>query len=647
MSVSHILKAFNPEPARWMQSLFFVILALGSIQHQTYAWVYPEHREIALRAIQKLNPQQRAVLDRLWSAARSGHESRLSLTPLDLTSGERPSTIDYAAWPAIAADHSCSAAGMLHAILESDWIMEVAAVSAQLKTDLSRSGVERQDRTNALRRSDLSLLRVDPEYASRAGANNVHFLLSRPYTETDEKSYVETCLATGCELNAIGVYAWYHLSALQKAFRLSKGGLTVEETSSLALGALADEGFALHFLEDVFAAGHVAGTRGDASQRKGTHDYYNEKGLEVHTWEGKSMVLKGDAWMREEDAARASDVVRASLQQFLEISEGKVTSTSFRSKGEFLLTADTLNTCMLEVMPDRDLESGIGPLLGEIIKATPIPGLGEGDGELPRFRSELGPFIGITPAARASVMGGGFGSGQTATGMMGGLDIGVRIGLGLAGVLSESGDGLVCLDLGLRLDAASSISIYEDEVIKEFGQIFSAIPSRPAFTGRLRVPFYLIPMDLIIAAPFLLPTSPKTYAGMAVMAGNGGLIPWQSGIATSIGRFQAILGREVGVSFYGYLRKPDRLLLPVGDPAEGNASLYDVRSVQLEFPVVEYRPFRSFSLDQTSSLVFQLFCSVDIPTSVSEALPLGYPDPELRSVWQFGVRVAFDWRHYW
>ena len=44
---------------------------------------------------------------------------------------------------------------------------------------------------------------------------------------------------------------------------------------------LADEAFALHFLEDGFSAGHVAGIWGNAALRKGTHDYYDEHGLEV------------------------------------------------------------------------------------------------------------------------------------------------------------------------------------------------------------------------------------------------------------------------------------------------------------------------------------------------------------------------------
>ena len=87
---------------------------------------------------------------------------------------------------------------------------------------------------------------------------------------------------------------------------------------------LADEGFALHFLEDTFAAGHVAGTWGDVSQRKGTHDYYNEAGLEVFTWGGGSMsaVLMGDAHMRREDTERAAGAVRDSLAQVIDQAAG-------------------------------------------------------------------------------------------------------------------------------------------------------------------------------------------------------------------------------------------------------------------------------------------------------------------------------------
>ena len=83
----------------------------------------------------------------------------------------------------------------------------------------------------------------------------------------------------------------------------------------------------LHFTscEDVFAAGHVAGTWGNVSQRKGTHDYYNASGLEVRTWQGAetSVVLMGDAHMRPEDAERVAAAVRLSLEQLLDSVAGR------------------------------------------------------------------------------------------------------------------------------------------------------------------------------------------------------------------------------------------------------------------------------------------------------------------------------------
>src|SRR4029077_8043916 len=131
-----------------------------------------------------------------------------------------------------------------------------------------------------------------------------HFLLARPATDSTAADYLRAAVKGGAEINAVGVYTWYHLTALQQATRLAHETLSTEQRAELTRAMLADEAFALHFMEDVYAAGHLAGTWGDVSQRKGTHDYYNENGLEVTTWQGgsKTMVLLGDAHMRPEDA---------------------------------------------------------------------------------------------------------------------------------------------------------------------------------------------------------------------------------------------------------------------------------------------------------------------------------------------------------
>ncbi len=195
-----------------------------SLPGSSFGWVYPEHREIMFSGpFSGFQPQDSVTLAMLWAYARTGHESRLSVLPADTADSIDPATIDLAAWPAISGDHSCSPANMLHNVLETDWILDVAGVTAKLSRDLAAAGLERYKRTNALRDSDLRLQRADPEYITRAGANNVHFLLARPNAETDQQTYVELCLASGVELNALGAYAWYHLSALRKAQKAVRG----------------------------------------------------------------------------------------------------------------------------------------------------------------------------------------------------------------------------------------------------------------------------------------------------------------------------------------------------------------------------------------------------------------------------------------
>jgi hypothetical protein len=129
----------------------------------------------------------------------------------------------------------------------------------------------------------------------------VHFLLARPDVDIEPAAYARLVFGPGAELNAMGTYVWYHLRALAKAARIARGDLASAARAQAALAALADEAFALHFLEDSCAAGHMAGTWGEAAVRKGTHDYYNERGLEMVTWNGRRFVGQGDAYMRPQD----------------------------------------------------------------------------------------------------------------------------------------------------------------------------------------------------------------------------------------------------------------------------------------------------------------------------------------------------------
>jgi hypothetical protein len=621
--------------------IVFMIICLKLTSH---AWVYPEHRDITLLAIQKLDSAHRAVMNQLWAMARTGFESRLNESVTDASQSVNPGNLDFAAWPAIAGDHSTSSEDMLFNILHTEWILDVADVAARLKIGIA-SSTTRTERVNELRLSDLRLLKADPEYVSRAGANNVHFMLARPGVNTKASAYFDSCFKEGVEMNLVATYKWFHSSALLKARRLSAETLSPEQQSAIALSALADEAFALHFLEDAFSSGHVAGIWGNAALRKGTHDYYDEHGLEVTTWQGERLVLMGDAYMRPQDAEKAASSVLLSLEQILD-EMGRKDRPLLVNNQPGVFTPDTFNVARAVYLPLRQTDPYLRESFNMVLITTPVPGLATGLGEIPRFRSELGAFIGIQPAARVSVLSGGFGTDQKTVGVVPGLEIALHIGLGMEGVLNESGDGLVFLDLGWRLDGASTIKIKQDPAYQYFGSILSAIPSREAFYFRFRMPFYVVPGDLLIAGPLMLLFSPKSLNKTIATAGQGGLIPWQTGMVTPIGRFQFILGREIGVSFYGVVQGADAFLVP--DPRLGDDqwSLISMRSTQLEFPILEYRPLRTFSRRQSACFVLQISAGVDIPGKVTMIEPADIEPVKLKPIWSVGFRLAFDWRYY-
>jgi hypothetical protein len=167
-------------------------------------------------------------------------------------------------------------------------------------------------------------------------------------------------------------------------------------------------------------------------------------------------------------------------------------------------------------------------LLAEVLGQTPIPSLGPGLGSMPRFRSEVGPFLGFAGSASGRWIDGGFIESQTKQGFIGDVDLSVRLGLGLEGVLGDAGDGLVFVSLGMRGDTASTNKLSSTDRTLQAGSLGAAIPNRLGLSTRLRMPFYVIPGDLLFLSPIYL-ASPTTYTNMAVTASNGGLIPWQQG----------------------------------------------------------------------------------------------------------------------
>jgi hypothetical protein len=241
------------------------------------------------------------------------------------------------------------------------------------------------------------------------------------------------------------------------------------------------------------------------------------------------------------------------------------------------------------------------------------------------------------------ISGGFEHSQQGDVGFAGGLELALRGGLGLEGALGESSDGLLSASLGFRTDSPSSNSFGDSRLGSFDGNLSAAIPARSALTLRIRMPYYLIPADLLLLSPMYF-LNPEAYTRMAVTSVNGGLFGWQQGIATPLGRIQFVLGRELGVSFYG-LDGEDQLVAPASEPG-GTGRIVNFKSTAFELPILEFRPFRSFSMNQSSSIVFQLYGGADMPHSSKVIIPAGADPVELDTVWFIGLRMAFDWRYY-
>ena len=426
-----------------------VVLAAALLAGRAAAWVYPEHRNIAGSAIEGLDPARKAALERLWAEARKGHEDRLCESPWAGDQGKKPGCIDFAAFPALAGDHSCSADEMLSTVLETKWVLDVAEVAAVLDKGLA-SAKNKHEARNRLTWSNLELERKDPEYSSRASSNVAHFLLTR---ETDDVTeFLRASLKQGGDLNALGVWGRYHIAAIRLVHELEAGRVPEEKRPEVARTALAAEAYGDHFLEDTFAAGHVTGTWGDLATRLGTHDYYNEHGFDAVTWSGKPILMFGDANMKPVDLARAAATIRASFVQVLDAASpgwaGAAEADAIPL--EWAKSVPAYDICKPVKMPAAD---GIPVAVrrgGRVdsprdAEARPQAARGRdaavpvGDRAVPRPRGrDLG--------GRA---GGGFESTESPARAAGTMDIGARAGLGLEALLGDAGDGQIFVQAGL------------------------------------------------------------------------------------------------------------------------------------------------------------------------------------------------------
>jgi hypothetical protein len=623
----------------------WIALALAAVPLPAAAWIYPEHRNIAVAAVQKLPPGDLAALDALWEVARQTLPARLCPKLSEGDQGLAPKCIDFAALPALSADHSCSPKEVAEGVLPSNWILNVARVAAETQANLDKAR-SRDQSLSAIATSNLALQAADPAYVSRAGANNAHFLL--PRLDNDASSYVVSAVKEGAPLNAMGLYLQYHMAALELAQRYATQPPPPAERPAAALRILVLEGYALHWMEDAYAAGHVVGTWGSDAWRKGTHDYYNEFGHDGATWGGEPAILFGDSFMREADLRRASDAVEHSLEQVVAaLRPGDELGTLAIDFGLPAVQIFSLDSCKEETQPPFTRSDGLARHFAPVYQAMPQPGRGQGDVVLPRFREELGPFIGAYSSVTGNIGWGGLGT-ETVQ-FFGSLSAGLRLGFGAESLTGTVGTGLAFLEAGITMQSAQTDSCSGGPVCSVLGTsaFFPRIPARTGLRLGMRLPFYLIPGDMLLLVPVLALTSPSALSSVGVAAASGGLIPYQRSFGVGLGWLQVVIGREVDVVLYGFLS--DVLILtPIGPPPDPSSDLgvAKLKSVALVFPVLEWTPFRTFATQLVFATVVQLGFGVEIPLTTPITYPTGYGNASLSPTWNFFIRGQFDGRYF-
>ncbi len=356
--------------------------------------------------------------------------------------------------------------------------------------------------------------------------------------------------------------------------------------------------------------------------------------------------------MRPDDLTRTARVVAMSLGQLFDATRDGTPSATAASAVTSTAAggATVYNSCTATHQATDTVTAKTAPVALQVAAETPIPGRAENDVHLPHFRQEIGPFVGFSGDLTGGLEFGGFQSGNGNPRWWGGAEVEFRFGIGLEALTASTGAGQAFLGIGFTYDTAQSGG---SQTFETAG--VPVVPARQGVTFRLRVPFFVIPFDLLLAAPILSWAAPNTMVNMGIVAASGGLIPWQQAFITPFGAFQFLLGREVGVTLFGYF---GNRVEGIGLAAPGATVPYpsdlvflSYRVLSFDFPTFEYRPLREFATNQALTFAIQLGWGVEFPNQVQYVSKLTLPAatgpvPDLTTAWQIYLRIHFDARYY-
>jgi hypothetical protein len=249
------------------------------------AWYFPEHVVLTGDGHAALAPELRAIIASAVADARReglGLCERTELTledvlldvPLTTRMIKTPASVacvPYASLPGLAGDHASDVAE-LRAVLTTTKGVELVSTVAyewrRFREDVQR-GPSMLDRMSFVHDLDVALYFLDSEYAERARSTQVHFRdLDRGFDVV-----LRDLARDGRIDDVLSRFVYHHMRSLLLAASSRRGE------------ALLEHAFAVHFLEDAFASGHLVMSRASwAAGRDAVrlrHDAFNAAGLPV------------------------------------------------------------------------------------------------------------------------------------------------------------------------------------------------------------------------------------------------------------------------------------------------------------------------------------------------------------------------------
>jgi hypothetical protein len=542
----------------------------------------------------------------------SRSESKWLFGKPDATAEER--CIDFPMLAAIAADFSCSPQDLWKVAVQETWLPDVLAVSQKTERLLSLATSKAQ-RIDIWHADHVDNFAADLRYLDRAKDNRGHFAWPRA---TDQlRAYLADALKAGRPPNSHAFYVLYHTAAL----RFAQSARKLEDAARRAAikNAMLSEAFALHYLQDSFSAGHIAGRAGGSRSRAGTHDYYCENGLEGALWqegrddlcppgtpcdEQNTYLAHGDAFMEERDRLHAAHAVQRSLHDLVRALRWDCPERSwlFAKELDYLEKIGgpemdactgvlTVPACLEGAADDLDVRYTLRITI-QPARSTEAEPLVEGEPAttLPTFATEMGLFGGLFASARV-VGGASVRDPSSSWHVLTKMDAGLEGGLGISGITTAQSDGLVWLQVGAALDSPAVFGGSPDPHAGRFGAAL-----------RVRAPFYVVPLLEHLA--FTLPAWFLDNLGarrFLTKATESGLVNLARVHTTELGSFQLVLGRELGFRY---------VLGPGGEDS----------SFGFDWPVFEYKPRQWYASSVSNVFSVQLGAYLDVENSTSSIL---------------------------